>query len=563
MLFRSNTNSNVKVGFEITESIVKPTSDTSLLDPAQDASNYQAPGADRYKIDLVLATRAIDSTDLEQFIELARVEESVLAQDNRYPLYSVLEDSLARRTYDESGNYTVTPFKITLETNSSNTAQTNVILSPGKAYVYGYEFETIFPTTITVDNPRDKTAVVNKYVSSDYGYFVYTKNQYNTFPVNSLDTIDVHCVPVASINTTSTAALSNTKIGTARVKGVEFESSVDSANSQTYVYRTYLFDVNINNSITGTIRSANAGNVTIANTTAGQIFTSVTDAYKGAKLRITAGNGSNEAPKTITAFDATNQKLTLDTNFVTIPNSSSTFAIDFEFNDAEALAVYSSTTKVAAADIEDRSKDFSTDYDDVVITDSKLEPLVFPIGEKYIANNTIADMVMTYRRFYGSQTFVGNDSPALTVGTGETLTTASTTSAKQEEYVVVVTSAGTSPYSVGQIVPASNVSVDTGTRKITVTNANNMTANIIATIDVSNPTKKTKTSVSANSTVQTSGGEDVFSNGAVYVYSTQGQTTIAKSFVVKTPDTQQSLYVSDVSKLIQVLDFNEIGRAHV
>ena len=558
----ANTNSNVKVGFEITESIVKSTSDTSLLDPAQDASNYQAPGADRYKIDLVLATRAIDSTDLEQFIELARVEQSVLAQDNRYPLYSVLEDSLARRTYDESGNYTVTPFKITLETNSSNTAQTNVILSPGKAYVYGYEFETIFPTTITIDNPRDKTSVTNKYLSSDYGYFVYTKDQYNTFPVNSLTTVDVHCVPQASINTTSTAAISNTKIGTARVKGVEFESSSDSANSQTYVYRTYLFDVNINNTITGTIRSANAGNVTIANSTAGQIFTSVTDAYKGAKLRITSGNGSNEAPKTITAFDATNQKVTLDSNFVTIPTSSSTFAIDFEFNDAEALAVYSSTTRVASANLEDRSKDTSTTYDDVIITDSKLEPLVFEIGEKYVANNTITDMSMTYRRFYESQTFVGNDSPALTVGTGESLSSATTTSAKEEEYVVVVTSAGTSPYSVGAIVPASNVSVDTGTRKITVTNANNMTANIIATIDVSNPTKKTKTSVSANSTVQTSGGEDIFSNGAVYVYSTQGQTTIAKSFVVKSPDTAQSLYVSDAYELIQVLDFNNAAVAN-
>lgn len=552
----SNVNSNVKVGFEITESIVKPTSDTSLLDPAQDASNYQAPGADRYKIDLVLATRAIDSTDLEQFIELARVEESQLAQDNRYPLYSVLEDSLARRTYDESGNYTVTPFKLTLKTNSSNTAQTDVVLSPGKAYVYGYEFETIFPTTITVDNPRDKTNVINKYVSADYGYFVYTKDQYNTFPMNSLATVDVHCVPVASINTSSTAAISNTKIGTARVKGVEFESGVDSANSQTYIYRTYLFDVNINNSITGTIRSANAGNVTIANSTAGQIFSSVTDAYKGAKLRITSGNGSNEAPKTITAFDATNQKLTLDSNFVTIPTSSSTFSIDFEFNDAESLAVYSSTTKVAAANIDDRSKDTSTTYSDVVITDSKLEPLVFEIGEKYIANNTIADMTMTYRRFYESQTFVGNDSPALTVGTGEALSSATTTSAKEEEYIVVVTSAGTSPYSVGSIVPASNVSIDTGTRKITVTNANNMTANIVATIDLSTPTKKTKTSITANSTVQTSGGEDIFSNGAVYVYSTQGQTTIAKAFVVKTPDTAQSLYVSDAYELIQVLDYN-------
>lgn len=558
----SNTSSNVKVGFEITESIVKSTSDTSLLDPAQDASNYQAPGADRYKIDLVLATRALDSTDLEQFIELARVEESELAQDNRYPLYSVLEDSLARRTYDESGNYTVTPFKLTLKTNSSNTAQTDVVLSPGKAYVYGYEFETIFPTTITIDNPRDETAVTNKYLSADYGYFIYTKDQYNTFPVNSLTTVDVHCVPVASINTSSTAAISNTKIGTARVKGVEFESSTDSANSQTYIYRTYLFDVNINRSITGTIRSANAGNVTIANTVAGQIFSSVTDAYAGAKLRITSGNGSNEAPKTITAFDATNQRLTLDTNFVTIPNSSSTFAIDFEFNDAEALAVYNSTTRVASANIDNRSKDTSTDFDDVVVTDSKLEPLVFEIGEKYIVDGTIADMTMTYRRFYESQTFVGNDSPALTIGTGEALSSATTTSAKQEEYIVVVTSAGTSPYSVGAIVPASNVSVDTGTRKITVTNANNMTANIVATIDLSSPTKKTKTSITANSTIQTSGGEDVFSNGAVYVYSTQGQTTIAKSFVVKTPDTAQSLFVSDAYELIQVLDYNSAAVAN-
>jgi hypothetical protein len=558
----SNSNSNVKIGFEITESIVKSTSDTSLLDPAQDASNYQAPGADRYKIDLVLATRALDSTDLEQFIELARVEESVLAQDNRYPLYSVLEDSLARRTFDESGNYTVTPFKLTLNTNSTNTAQTDVILSPGKAYVYGYEFETIFPTTITIDNPRDETSVTNKFLSADYGYFVYTKDQFNTFPVNSLDTVDIHCVPVASINTATTSTISNTKIGTARVKGIEFESSSDSANSQTYVYRTYLFDVNINNSITGIVRSANAGNVTIANTTAGQIFTSITDAYAGAKLRITSGNGSNEAPKTITAFDATNQRLTLDSNFVTIPNGSSTFAIDFEFNDAEALAVYSSTTKVAAANLDTRSKDTSTPYDDVVITDSKLEPLVFEIGEKYIVDGTIADMTMNYRRFYQSQIFVGDDSPALTVGTGEALSSATTTSAKEEEYIVVVTSAGTSPYSVGSIVPASNVSVDTGTRKITVTNANNMTANIVATISLSNPTKKTKTSITANSTIQTSGGEDIFSNGAVYVYSTQGQTTIAKAFVVKTPDTTQSLYVSDAYELIQVLDYNNAAVAN-
>ena len=52
-LSKYNTLSNVRVGFEITESIVVYTQDTSLLDPAQDASNFQAPGSDRYKIDLI------------------------------------------------------------------------------------------------------------------------------------------------------------------------------------------------------------------------------------------------------------------------------------------------------------------------------------------------------------------------------------------------------------------------------------------------------------------------------------------------------------------------------
>ena len=157
-----NTSSNVRVGFEITESITEYTQDTSLLDPAQDASNFQAPGADRFKIDLILSSRALDSTDDTQFIELARVESGTLSYALIYPQYAVLEDTLARRTYDESGNYTVRPFKLALETSSANTAKANVILSPGKAYVYGYEYETISPTTITFDKPRTTDSILDK-----------------------------------------------------------------------------------------------------------------------------------------------------------------------------------------------------------------------------------------------------------------------------------------------------------------------------------------------------------------------------------------------------------------
>ena len=556
----SSTTANAKIGFEITESLIQSTADTSLLDPAQDASNYQAPGADRFKIELTLSTRSLTSTDTTQFIELARVEEGVQTRSYRLPLYSVLEDTFARRTYDESGNYTVRPFNLSLQTNTSNTANMDVILSPGKAYVFGYEYETISPSTITVAKPRTTEAVNNKDVSVDYGNFIYTTGHFGVWPINSLATVDLHCVPNASINLTSTASITNTKIGTARVKSVSFDSASNTSNSTTYSYKTFLFDVDVN-SLTGTILSANSGNVTIGNTTAGQIFSSVTDAYKGARLRIISGPGSAESPKFITAFDATNQVITLGTNYITTPNNTSVWSIDFEFHDVESLATFSSTTRVNSADIDTRSKDLASTFDDTYLTDVSFEPIIFNLGEQYITQSTIADFSFSYRRLYEAQTFVASDSPALSVGSGETLTTASSTTAKQQNYQVVVTDAGSSPYANGSTVPADKITtVNTSTRKLTIVNANNMTANIIATINftlASGSPAKTKTLVPANATIQTSGGESINTNGViVYANATTSQTTIQSNNIIKTSGTAQSLYVSDVIELISVYDFN-------
>jgi len=558
----SGNTTNVKVGFEITESIVTSSTDTSLLDPAQDASNYQAPGSDRFTVDLTLATRSFDSTDLEKFIELARIEKSVLTADNRVALYSEIGEELARRTYDESGNYTVSPFKISLDTNSSNTALTDITLSPGKAYVFGYRRETISPTTIVVPKPREVQNVTSKSISTDFGYSVYTKDNFGTFPINSLQTIDVHCVSNSNINLTSSAARTNTKIGTARVKAVDYDSSSNTSNSQTYVYRTYLFDVNVNNRITGNINTATSSTVTIGNLTAGFAYTGVTDAYKGAKLTITSGLGSDESPKTITGFTPATQTITLASSFITTPNNKSLFAIDFEFNDAESFHVSSGTNCIAAANIDTRSKDLASTFEDAIISDSRLEPLIFSIGDSYVANNTTGDSQdlalsgFSYKRYYTGIAFSGNDTPTLSTGTGETFSSASTTNAKLEEYKVVVTSVGSSSYKIGETISADRITVDHATPKITVTDAGSLTANIVATIDVSSPTQKTKTKVTANSTVQTSSAQDIFGNSAVLVYASQGQTTIANTFVVKTPDVAQSLYVSDVYELVQVLDFN-------
>jgi hypothetical protein len=426
--------------------------------------------------------------------------------------------------------------------------------------VFGYEYETIAPTTLTIPKPRTTEAIQNKDVSVDYGNFIYTTGHYGTWPINDLTTVDLHCVPNASINLTSTASITNTKIGTARVKSVSFDSASNTSNSATYSYKTFLFDVDVG-SLTGTIRTANSGNVTIGNTTAGQIFSSVTDAYKGAKLRITSGPGSTEAPKFITAFDATNQVITLGSNFITTPNNTSVWSIDFEFNDVESLAKFSSTTRINSADIDARSKDTASTYDDAYLTDVSFEPIIFNLGQEYITPSTISDFFFSYRRLYEAQTFVASDSPALSVGSGESLNSANTTTAKQQSYQVVVTAAGTSPYAVGQTIPADKITtVNTSTRKLTIVDANNMTANIIATINytlASGSPAKTKTLVSANATIQTSGGESINTNGViVYANATTSQTTIQANNVVKTPGTEQSLYVSDVTELISVYDFN-------
>jgi hypothetical protein len=552
----NNTTATARIGFEVQENIVTNNSDTSLLDPAQDASNYQAPGSDRYNIELVLATRALDSIDDTKFIELARVENGYIVKSNKYPLYAVLEETLARRTYDESGNYTVKPFNITLEDNSSNTAQTNVILSPGKAYVYGYEYETNSPTTLIIDKPRTTSSFNNKKVTADYGNFVYTTNHFGSFPINSLTTIDLHCVNTASINTSTTGTIANTKIGSARIKSVAYDSASNTSNAQTYQYKSFLFDVNVNNSITGNANSVST------NTTQVQLFgtsySKVDNAYAGAKLRITSGLGSTDGTKSIVSYNGANQIVVVSSPFTQTPNGSSLFSIDFEFNDTESLVNYSTTTRVVGADIAARSKDANFN-NDVFITEPSYEPLIFKLGQEYVSQNSIADLSFSYRKLYQTQSFGSSLSPSLTLGSGEALSSGTSTSTRADNYYITVTTQGTSPYTVGSVIPADKFTVDVGTNRITVVNGNNMVANIISTIDVSSITQKNKTFVTGNTIIQTTGGIDVFSNSAVISYSSNGQCHIASSFIAKTPGTAQSLFVTDVTAITNILDFN--GRA--
>lgn len=119
-LDKYTTNPTYRVGLVANETIVTSDEDESLNDNAQGSFNYAAPGAHRYKISLTLTKLDVDSTADSSFIELLRIENGEIQYKVRSTDYSVLEETLARRTYDESGNYTVRPFSVQIREHRNN-----------------------------------------------------------------------------------------------------------------------------------------------------------------------------------------------------------------------------------------------------------------------------------------------------------------------------------------------------------------------------------------------------------------------------------------------------------
>lgn len=106
--------STASIGLQISESIVTPEDDSTLLDNSTGSPNYTAPGAHRYKIELTLVKKPIGFAD-ENFIELLRLRRGTLEYKAKGTDLAYIEEILARRTFDESGDYTVRPFEMEIK----------------------------------------------------------------------------------------------------------------------------------------------------------------------------------------------------------------------------------------------------------------------------------------------------------------------------------------------------------------------------------------------------------------------------------------------------------------
>lgn len=113
-----NNTPTATIGLKMTEELKTFLDDENLLDNATGSPNFSAPGADRLFIDaqLVQIPYTPDDKKLEpNFISLVNANAGEISYITRVTQYNVLEDTLARRTYDESGDYVTEPFNIQIK----------------------------------------------------------------------------------------------------------------------------------------------------------------------------------------------------------------------------------------------------------------------------------------------------------------------------------------------------------------------------------------------------------------------------------------------------------------
>ena len=259
LLDQYGINPSYKVGFEVVETIVNSDQDETLFDNAQGFLNYSAPGADRLKLELFLSKREIDDNDTDSFVEILRVKGGIPQFFEVNPQYNILRDQLARRTFDESGDYYVKPFTLFVRDSlndrtlsdgmffeNQRTAQGNTPsedlmvyeIGPGKAYVQGYDVETIAATLLDVPKARTTKKSDTQSLSYDSGSLCVVNNVYGsatpglgTDSVVSLMDSRVGSVPYVAAGTT---------IGYARVYDFVPETSYIDYTSR---FELRLFDI--------------------------------------------------------------------------------------------------------------------------------------------------------------------------------------------------------------------------------------------------------------------------------------------------------------------------------
>ena len=496
-----------KIGFQVTAAVVDSGIDSTLLDNAQGAYNYAAPGADRLKYTLTLTKKATTSTDDTDFIEILRIVNGVRHIDNSYAIYSELEETFARRTFDESGSYTVRHFPLQLRNHGSDATKFIARLDPGKAYILGHEFTTLISSDIDVDRARDSKEVSNFDRLMQYGNYTNVTTVKGKFDTTSNAIVDLHNLPVEAIDPTSPSNYALSKVGTAKVRQLNYVSGTTPLLERKY--RMYFYDIQLTSGdfgdvesiiipespLSGTIVFDSQANIDVSGHVGGspgtigsvKVFAGGTGYTSAPTVTFNGGGGTTQATATATISGGAVTAVTLVT-----PGSGYTFPPSIAFaggggSGAIAYPMYTADTR---------------------LFDTNFNTMVFKLPQDTIKTvrdgSSNIDTSYQIQRVFSNVQITAGSCVLTSGGSGETFfgTSVLSDTNKLGHYHGTVKTAGNSGLGVGDIIDyrdaASGVITVAGNgQSVTLNTGQNhtFTADFVATMNLDAKQEKTKTLV--------------------------------------------------------------------
>ena len=469
---------NTLIGLNITESVVNTDTDESLLDPATGTFNFFAPGADRYKANLILGSKELDfsSNADPNFVEIARVQAGRVISLKENPEFSALGDAIARRTYDESGHYVVEQFNIELFEHLRTSSTANSIaevgstrdgiytaanggdanifvakIGTGKAFVKGYEVDNFNSIYLSIPKARNNTDTIASIVPTSLSSFV---------KITDVDSIpefeDIITLSLKDQFKSGNLAVNGNEIGTAKARGLIYLTGNVAAargggEDRTAQFELHLFDINM---VSGNEFERDVKQITSTNS------------YTNFSANIVS------APKTLSGA------VTFNNASTTVRGSGTRFSTELKVGDTFNVSNTQTTNKLVVASITDESTLTTTaapsinlqqavevtyntfNRDQALINNADKDLLVFKLPADNIRN--VDDSVVTYsvKRQFTGITLSSGAHTFSALNAGENFAPFST-----DNYAAVITSGARN----GELIPlqSSQFSRDTSARTAT------------------------------------------------------------------------------------------------
>jgi hypothetical protein len=235
---------DTEVGFEVIQDVATVADDVNLYDNQGARPNLSAPGADRYRIRMVLTTADLVAEE-ENFCTFATVRASRIVQikegtDN----FNQFEKRMAIRQEDTTGDFIVNDFEIQFREGDDSASiilevPADALGVNPMAFLDGYRLEHQVGVAFNAEKPVSFVADSNQSMNANYkNYVSFVADSAGGSALGSLDVVTIEQQKKMKLRDAS-----NATIGNARIKSIVNRGTLDDDN-----YRMYLYDVKMKGS---------------------------------------------------------------------------------------------------------------------------------------------------------------------------------------------------------------------------------------------------------------------------------------------------------------------------